>query len=113
MATENRLIDANALETAIQGTVSQVAMDAPYDPEWFTRLAARQFEILKIIDHQPTVDAVEVVRCKDCKYAENMLPIENGCGHLMGDCTVRKEDEIVVMVWGNDFCSYGERKDND
>ena len=38
-----------------------VAMDAPYDPEWFTRLAARQFEILKIIDDAPTVDAVDVV----------------------------------------------------
>jgi hypothetical protein len=68
------------------------------------------------IDNQPCFECnqfVEVVRCKDCKYAENMFPIENGSGHLMGDCTVRKEDEIVVMVWGNDFCSYGERKDNE
>ena len=73
METEKRLIDADALETAIQGTVSQVALDAPYDPEWFTRLAARQFEILKIIHDAPTVDAVEVVHgewvvCGDGEY---------------------------------------------
>ena len=60
MANEKRLIDANALITAIQGTASEVARNAPYDPEWFTRLAARQFEILCIIDEQPTVDEVPV-----------------------------------------------------
>ena len=61
MATEKRLIDANALITTIQGTASEVARTAPYDPDWFTRLAQRQFEILGIIDKTPTVDAVEVV----------------------------------------------------
>ena len=61
MANEVRLIDADALITAIQGTASKVAKNAPYDPEWLTRLAARQVEILFIIDDQPTVDAVEVV----------------------------------------------------
>ena len=61
MANEKRLIDANALITTIQGTVSEVARTAAYDPEWFTRLAQRQFEILGIIDEAKTVDAVEVV----------------------------------------------------
>jgi tRNA(Ile2) C34 agmatinyltransferase TiaS len=56
-----RLIDANALITQIQGTASEVAANAPYEPLWFTRLAARQFEIIDIIKHRPTVDAVEVV----------------------------------------------------
>jgi hypothetical protein len=80
----------------------QAALGRMYATKEFTTL-------LKKVENG---ELVEVVRCKDCKYAENMLPLENGCGHLMGDCTVRKEDEIVVMVWGNDFCSYGERKDN-
>ena len=61
MANEKRLIDANALITTIQGTASEVARTSPYDPEWFTRLAQRQFEIVGIIDEAPTVDAVEVV----------------------------------------------------
>lgn len=50
------------------------------------------------------------VRCKDCKYAENMMPIGNGNGYLMGDCTLRKEDDIIVTAWEDEFCSYGERK---
>ena len=61
MANEKRLIDANKLITRIQGTESKVARNAPYDAEWFTRMADRQFEILEMIDNAPTVDAVEVV----------------------------------------------------
>ena len=77
MANEKRLIDANALITTIQGTASEVARTSPYEPEWFTRLAQRQFEIIGLIDEAPTVDAVEVahgkwideypyVRCSEC-----------------------------------------------
>ena len=46
-----------------------------------------------IVDQQPTVDAVEVVRCKDCKYRKkNTFYLHN----------MRYEDD-------NGFCSYGER----
>ena len=55
------------------------------------------------IDQAPTVDAVEVVRCKDCKF---------------GDLDSEPHDAMVCMrtkdgFWrsGNDFCSYGERKE--
>ena len=58
------------------------------------------------------VDVAEVVRCKDCKYAMDMMPIENSGGYLMGECTLRKEDDIVFTAWGDDFCSYGERKND-
>ena len=53
------------------------------------------------------------VRCKDCKYAENMMPIANGNGYLMGDCVLRKEDDIIVTAWEDEFCSYGERRTDD
>ena len=56
-----------------------------------------------ILREAPTVDAVEVVRCKDCKY---------------GDWDSKPDDAMVCMrtkdgFWrsGNDFCSYGERKE--
>lgn len=100
MASDKRLIDANELITTIQGTASQVAMDAPYDPEWFTRLAALQFEILKMIDDAPTVDAVEVVWCKNCASSDT-ISCSDGmvwCGRM---CRYMKEDG---------FCSFGERK---
>ena len=82
MADEKQLIDANALITTIQGTASEVARTSPYEPEWFTRLAQRQFEILGIIDEAPTVDAVEVVHgewvvCGDGEYVPFMC---SACG---------------------------------
>lgn len=50
----------------------------------------------------PTVDAVEVVRCKDCKYWDK--------------ATVRKGFLICpasgMEIMADDYCSYGERKTN-
>lgn len=49
----------------------------------------------------PTVDAVEVVRCKDCKYRDP----ENGhCDHYMGTA-------IPLTRRLFDFCSYGAKMD--
>lgn len=55
------------------------------------------------IDQAPTIDAVPVVRCKDCKY---------------GDWDSEPNDAMVCMrtkdgFWrsGNDFCSFGEQKE--
>ena len=49
------------------------------------------------IDNAPTVDAVPVVRCKDCKH-------EFGGSCIICGFQKRKPE---------DFCSYGERKDGD
>ena len=65
----------------------------------------------EVADHLLDNDVVPVVRCKDCKYAMDMMPIENSGGYMMGECTLRKEDDIVFTAWGDDFCSYGERKE--
>ena len=49
------------------------------------------------IDNAPTVDAVEVVRCKDCKYADEYAM----CG---------------FVEWYNskdDYCSRGERREDE
>ncbi len=48
----------------------------------------------------PTVDAVEVVRCKDCKYYRESFPY-NTCAAF----------EPVLVPDEYDFCSYGERKE--
>lgn len=58
---------------------------------------------IKAIGEAPAVDAVEVVRCKDCKHCSQNTPDglhwceENEIGALMDD----------------DFCSYGERRADD
>ena len=84
MANEKRLIDANKLITRIQGTESKVARNAPYDAEWFTRMADRQFEILEMIDNAPTVDAVEVVQICEVKPNEQAVQsLERNCSAVL------------------------------
>ena len=61
------------------------------------------------IDSIPGVDAVEVVRCKDCKHWMHM---EDG----FGDCTNGRfhldghADPTMKM---DDFCSCGERREGE
>ena len=81
MANEKRLINANALieEANAEGAYGYV--DA--------------FQIA----NAPTVDAVEVVRCKDCVVPHNKY---TGCPELNG------------LVTPPDFyCPFGKRKDSD
>ena len=65
----------------------------------------------KEIAEIPTVDAVEVVMCRDCKW---YMP-----GDLFTDimfCHRLKKDNGKPAKYNycaDDFCSYGERKDGD
>lgn len=52
------------------------------------------------VDDAPTVGAVPVVRCKDCKYYK---PDEYECG-----CDFAGG---LPYVKAGDFCSYGERRE--
>ena len=56
-----------------------------------------------ILRETPTVDAVPVVRCRECKHCD---PENYHCDHPMSTTAPlsRKPD---------DFCSYGERKEGD
>ena len=63
-------------------------------------------EVIEAVKDAPTIDAVPVVRCKDCKHC---TPDENIVGGY-GDCFYK--DDIHSIVNADDFCSYGERKDN-
>ena len=56
-------------------------------------------EFVRFLKKQPTVDAVEVVRCWECKYHEDTDV--TGFKHC---CLIDK------TVRYNDFCSYGKRK---
>lgn len=60
--------------------------------------------IPETIDTAPTVDAVPVVRCKDCKCWTEW---SNGTG----SCSRFALDWIGTDA--DDFCSMGERKEND
>jgi hypothetical protein len=53
------------------------------------------------IDKAPTIDAVPVVRCLNCKY-KGVLWRETICEHPNG---------MLHKVKPDDFCSYGKRKE--
>lgn len=98
MAIEKQLIDAEPIKKFI--------VDGLNDPDHKKAFGHDAIEILAEIEYAPTVDAVEVVRCRDCKHCRVASWGERYC---IRDKTVE---------WGelkdDDFCSYGERKnDND
>ena len=84
-----RPIDADALKETI---------DNIWDGRPISLLGAR---ILATIDHAPTIDAVEVVRCKDCKQRR-----------VEGDCTNYYYCDFLGSICGdNEYCSFGERRE--
>lgn len=106
-----RLIDADALSGEVekskhhnphsQGLVS-VNHRNEHDHFW------------RMINDAPTVDAVEVVRCKDCEYKRELE------GHLVCGDSMRTGMgvdvfEIPTYYFGkiapDDFCSRGRRKE--
>ena len=60
-------------------------------------------EFVRFLKKQPTVDAVEVVRCRECKHRGTDYCIF----HIKGE----PADEELLRKLDNDFCSYGKRKE--
>lgn len=60
-------------------------------------------EIDAVIAKAPAVDAVEVVRCKDCVHFCPVIGKEykGDCGELLG---------LISGVYADDYCSYGVRR---
>lgn len=57
--------------------------------------------VIKMIDLLPPADVVTVVRCKDCKHLM--------FSDMYGECS----QAHMGIVRPDDFCSYGERKDEE
>lgn len=55
----------------------------------------------KLMEEAPTVDAVEVVRCKDCIH-DNMTTCPL--------CWIENHTMEFINHNAEDFCSYGERR---
>lgn len=98
MAKEQRLIDANALFDEL--------VKKQYSAQSMGILHTEYPNMMAIVAKQPTMDAVPVVRCKDCKHC--CLDLSGRDAHLC----MRKEVGFVVRRKLDDFCSYGERKEN-
>lgn len=91
MATERRLIDYYAVMSQIE----KLNMDA------FRRLdkasSSAYRKVGDILMDAPTIEAVEVVRCKDCKHRED------------GECPMEQFYPWLDQE-DTDFCSRGERR---
>lgn len=63
-------------------------------------------EIILDVDDSPTIDAVEVVRCKDCKYYKpSAVASRKMCFRKDVDGT-----QVCYDFQPGDFCSYVERR---
>ena len=92
-----KLIDADALISVCRKTLmTDVFPNWRKMPSHEKNIAGKIGEMFKrIITNAPTVDAVEVVRCKDCKWRKHEI-----CKNAFG----------LAFNGEDDFCSYGERK---
>ena len=95
MTTEKRLIDANEVWHKIHKRREAAYRELDH-PRCNAYLNA-EFDVMDA----PTVDAVEVVRCKDCKYRKE--PENRLCNPY---CT----KHLSMQAKDDDFCSCGERK---
>lgn len=62
-----------------------------------------------LVDSIKTVDAVPVVRCRDCKYYKEFRTKRNN--QIMRLCYRMGKYDMEYFVNPNDFCSYGDRKE--
>lgn len=79
--------------------------------KWIPQLLSKEDEgdrrgvetCIAVLEDMQTVDAVPVVRCRECKHCD---PENHHCDHHMGTVApLRREPD--------GFCSYGERKDGE
>ena len=61
-------------------------------------------KVEETVKSAPTIDAVPVVRCKDCVYYQ-----DNNDGYPHDGCRWRSDETPDAT----DFCSFGEKKDEE
>ena len=104
-----RLIDANELwKHKFKSASERMDLNVAYMEGWNDAIDS-------IVENAPTVDAVEVVRCRDCKWWDE------DDNDLYGYCMAMKhgymsanwEIGIYRKYKGNFYCADGERREDD
>ena len=98
---EPRLIDANALDERFDKRIKWLRLDM--HDQYSLGLYHGAITDKDLINEMPIVDAVEVIRCKNCKHRGT----DDCIFHIKGE----PADEELLRELDNDFCSYGERKE--
>lgn len=91
-----RLIDANSILDDFLKRYTEMEKDGKLV---FAACEIKQ-DFADMISNATTVDAVKVVRCKDCKWLYDEM-----------DDYCCRSHRGLVRICENSFCSYGERKE--
>ena len=97
MVLKMRLINADKLKK------SGLRVEYGYDNNGVLLIPYR--DVLSSIDAAPAIDAVPVVRCKECALARN--PDNSTMIGRIVTCCLYSSRPVMSC---NDFCSYGKRK---
>ena len=77
-------------------------------------LCFSEIDVVNMLNHAPTIDAVPVVRCKDCKHYHKDVGWCDKHSHFInsdGSACHPWESNDWKMFMDDDFCSDGERKE--
>ena len=92
-----RLIDADSAKLSVS------------DYKIFRCQLGGLMDVAEFIDDQPTIDAVPVVRCRECQHWK---PTGSKAGNSFSDMEYIGGCEFTKYCRReSDFCSYGERKE--
>ena len=69
-------------------------------------------DCIEAVEQAPAADVVEVVRCKDCAFAKNNYLVDGLCicEKTIHDY-IKGEIPRNTLMCEDDYCSYGERKE--
>ena len=72
----------------------------------YTGYALSADKVAKAVEDAPTVDAVSVIRCRECEFAH--MTFGGECKY----CDAWADDEYLYLD-GDFFCAFGKRRDED
>lgn len=108
--SEVRMIDANKLKNDVNAQVSILnALSVSTGIDELRQIGEElQRGMFAEIDKQPTVNAVPVVRCKDCLYHTDAYPYDEEDELIPSNAVFCRHFEVIRDK--NWFCADGERK---
>lgn len=101
-----RLIDADRLNAVVNETLETLVMLPVFSLQEVHLKTAFQ-TLTDMINNAPTIDAVPVVRCKDCRYSDDYY-IDGGCY-----CKHPEQGMRYIGTNWNWYCADGERKEDE
>lgn len=109
----SRYIDADALQKLFNEVSTSLLCrrELAKDTEHMVRAFIM---VTEMIQDAPTVDAVEVVRCRDCKHHRTLLKRDMCAKNavMLYECgsPLYRNEVGLKATRADDFCSYGERR---